>query len=97
QQELKLSPEQRESIKKILGKYKVELDTLKKDADERKKDLRLNFRNPKKNTVSDVELLQFHDLYRDKYNQYRRTRFIMALEIRKILTPDQLLILNSLK
>lgn len=97
QKELRLSSEQRETIKKILDKYHDQLKRLEHDAAVAKNDLRLDFRTVNSVRTTNKELLAKYEKYQELKARFRKTRFLMALDIRVNLTNDQLLTLHSLQ
>lgn len=96
QKELKLSYVQREAIKKVLVKYRDQLNQLQKESEFHKMKLRSHFKASTKGPDYNQKLLALFDQYRDLRTNYRRTRFLMALEIRENLTSEQLKIFHSL-
>jgi len=88
--ELGLSDEQSKQVKQIKAKYADDLDQSRKNAKSAKEDLMNSMKAPKKGPEYQKELLQkFKKVQEFRQAQHAR-RFEMALEIRELLTNEQL-------
>jgi len=88
--ELGLSDEQAKQVKQIKAKYAEDLEQARKSSKEAKEDLMTSLKAPQKGSEYQKELLQkFKKVQELKRAQHMR-RFEMALEIRELLTNEQL-------
>lgn len=95
--ELNLSKSQKKEIKKILDEYQDHLQELRNKADASKEELKKAYRSDEKGRKYTLQLLDKFEHSKELKAHFQRTKFMMALEIRKVLNDKQIKKLNNLK
>ncbi len=88
--ELNLTPEQKEKLKEIRSKNREETKKKREIYRAAREELSLSLRAPKKGPAYQTELNQKYDKMVDLEEQLRRSLFQQSLQVRELLTEEQL-------
>lgn len=93
-QDLKLNDKQKTDIDEISTTYKQKVEQMRPEADAKRKAFVEAVRNP--DSTREKITKAFDDMWNTKY-QMRKAMLEMKLDVRAVLTPDQIKKLNEIK
>jgi len=93
-EEVKLDDKQKTEINEISSTYKQKLDEMRPGVDEKRNAFREVMGNP--DSTRDEIMKAYDDMWDTKYKM-KKTMIEMKLDIRAVLTPDQITKLNQIK
>jgi Spy/CpxP family protein refolding chaperone len=93
-EELKLSDKQKTEIDEISTTYKQKVEEMRPGVDEKRKVFKEAMGNP---ASTNEEIIKAYDDMWDTKSRMKKTMLEMKLDIRAVLTPDQITKLNQIK
>ena len=93
-QDLKLNDKQKTEIAEIFTTYRQKLDEMRPGANEKRKAFTEAMGNP--DSTREQIMKSYDDMWDTKYKM-RKTMLEMKLDMRAVLTPDQITKLNQIK